>query len=49
VRAYIRRRVDDHSLRIIPLLMDDTPLPVLVADYRGFNVGGSRIYIRGCR
>lgn len=36
VRAYIRRRVDDESLRIIPIMMDDTPLPTLVADYRGF-------------
>lgn len=36
VRAYIRRRVDEHSLRIIPIMLDHTPLPVLVADYRGF-------------
>lgn len=37
LRAYIRRRVDDKSLRIIPIMMDDTPLPTLVADYRGFS------------
>ncbi|MGA6180923.1 toll/interleukin-1 receptor domain-containing protein [Stenotrophomonas sp. NPDC077421] len=36
LRAYIRRRVDDESLRIIPIMIDDTPLPTLVADYRGF-------------
>lgn len=38
MRAYIRQRVDDDSLRIVPVMLDDTPLPVLVADYRGFNV-----------
>lgn len=36
VRAYLRRRVDDESLRIVPVMLDDTPLPTLVADYRGF-------------
>ena len=29
---------DDDSLRIVPILLDDTPLPVLVADYRGFPI-----------
>ncbi len=38
IRAYIQRRVKDHSLRIIPLMLDETPLPTLVADYRGFRV-----------
>lgn len=38
VRAYLRRRVDDETLRIIPVMLDDTPLPVLVADYKGFKV-----------
>jgi ribosomal protein S27AE len=37
LRAYIRRRVDDKSLRIIPIMMDETPIPTLVADYRGFT------------
>jgi hypothetical protein len=38
VRAYLYRRVEDESLRIIPVMLDSTPLPVLVADYRGFRV-----------
>lgn len=40
LRAYLRRRVDDQSLRIIPVMLDDTPLPVLAADYKGFRVDG---------
>ena len=36
VRAYIRRRVDNSSLRIVPVMVDNTKLPVLVSDYRGF-------------
>jgi hypothetical protein len=36
VRAYLRRRVDDGTLRIVPVMLDNTPLPVLVADYFGF-------------
>lgn len=40
VRAIIRRRIDDGDLRIIPLMVDDTALPALVADYRGFNLAG---------
>mgnify|MGYP001940346743 CR=1 FL=1 len=42
LRSYIRRRVDDNSLRIVPIMMDDTPLPALVADYRGFSLSSSR-------
>ena len=38
VRAYLRRRVDDGTLRIVPMMLDDTPLPVLVAEYRGFRI-----------
>jgi len=40
VRAFIRRRVDDDGLRIIPLMIDGTSLPALVADYRGFDLSG---------
>ena len=40
VRAYLHRRVADASLRIIPVMLDSTPLPVLVADYRGFSIKG---------
>jgi hypothetical protein len=38
IRSYIRRRVDDDSLRIIPIMLDDTELPVLRAEYKGFKV-----------
>ncbi len=38
VRAYVRRRVDEHTLRIVPVMLDHTSLPVLVADYRGFQL-----------
>ncbi len=38
LRAYLHRRVSDHSLRIIPIWLDDTPAPALVADYNGFPV-----------
>lgn len=41
VRAFIRRRVDDQLLRIVPLMIDGTALPALVADYRGFNLSGN--------
>jgi hypothetical protein len=37
VRAYLRRRVDDGELRIVPVMMDETPLPTLVAEYLGFS------------
>lgn len=40
VRAFIRRRVDDDGLRIVPLMVDGTALPALVADYRGFDLSG---------
>ncbi len=36
VSAYLRRRVDDESLRIVPVMIDASPLPMLIADYRGF-------------
>jgi hypothetical protein len=38
LRAVINRRVGDNSLRIVPVLTDETPLPVLVAEYKGFNL-----------
>jgi|ERR1035438_9478858 predicted RNA-binding Zn-ribbon protein involved in translation (DUF1610 family) len=38
LRAYLRRRVDDGTLRIVPMMLDETPLPVLVAEYRGFRI-----------
>ena len=36
LRAALRRRVDDESMRVIPVMVDQTRLPALVADYRGF-------------
>ena len=41
IRAYLRRRVDDSSLRIVPIMVDETKLPTLVADYRGFSLNDS--------
>lgn len=38
LRAFLRRRIDDAGLRIVPLMADKTPLPALVADYRGFDL-----------
>ena len=38
ISAYIRRRVDDQTLRIVPIMIDETPLPTLVADYKGFSI-----------
>jgi hypothetical protein len=34
-RRYAREsaRVDDKAIRLIPIMIDDTPLSVLVADY----------------
>ena len=49
LRAYLRRRVDDDSLRIVPVMVDDTPLPVLVADYRGLSAKGSKAIAKVAR
>jgi predicted RNA-binding Zn-ribbon protein involved in translation (DUF1610 family) len=38
LRAFLHRRVADDGLKIIPIMMDGTSLPVLVADYHGFCV-----------
>jgi hypothetical protein len=38
LHAFLHRRVADDGLKIIPVMMDETPLPVLVADYRGIRV-----------
>jgi len=38
IRAYIHRRVENRSLRIVPVMLDETPLPVLIADYKGFRL-----------
>lgn len=36
LRAAIRKRVDDTGFRLIPIMIDETALPALVADNRGF-------------
>jgi hypothetical protein len=41
-RAYLRRRVDDDKLLVIPIMADKTPLPLLVADYRGFDISDGK-------
>ena len=44
MRAFIRRRVDDKTLRVIPITLDETPLPVLIAEYKGFSLkSGSEV------
>jgi hypothetical protein len=40
LNAYLHRRINDATLRIIPVMLDDTPLPALVADYRGVKFEG---------
>lgn len=49
LRAYLHRRVADASLRIVPVMLDSTPLPVLVADYRGFSINGPEDFDRIAR
>jgi hypothetical protein len=41
LRAFIRRRVEDHTLRVIPIIIGDVKLPALVAEYRGFPLDKS--------
>lgn len=38
VKAFLRRRVENEGLKIVPLMIDSTQLPALVADYRGFDL-----------
>ena len=44
LRAYLHRRVADASLRIVPVMLDNTALPVLVQDYKGFAVAAPGDY-----
>jgi TIR domain len=37
IKAYIHRRIKENSLKIVPIMLDNTPLPILVADYKGFS------------
>ncbi|MDE3102483.1 MAG: toll/interleukin-1 receptor domain-containing protein [Chloroflexota bacterium] len=36
--AFLKRMIQEKNLRIIPVMLDDTALPALVADYKGFCV-----------
>lgn len=38
VQTFLRRRIDNQALRVIPLMMDGTPLPALLANYAGLNI-----------
>jgi hypothetical protein len=38
LRAITTRRVGDNSLRIVPIFADGTPLPILIAEYKGFDL-----------
>lgn len=38
MRAAITRRVSDQNLRLIPVVVDDAPLPTLFAEYKGFSL-----------
>ena len=38
LRAALRKGVDDTSFRLIPIMLDGTALPALVAEYRGFRL-----------
>lgn len=40
-RAALWRKVNNKSLRIIPIILDDTPLPALLAEYKGFRLEGA--------
>lgn len=43
MRATVNRRVNDHGLRIVPVMLDKTPLPMLVADYLGFDLSDGQV------
>lgn len=38
MNAYLHMRMKNQSLRIVPVLLDDTPLPNLFADFLGYRV-----------
>lgn len=49
VRAYLHRRVQDATLRIVPIMLDETDLPVLLADYLGFKISEPEDYEKVAR
>jgi len=40
INAFINRKVQNKELRVIPIMLDNTPLPILVAEYLGFQMNG---------
>lgn len=38
LQTFLRRRIDKNTLRVIPLMLDETPLPPLLANYAGMNL-----------
>lgn len=38
VQTFLRRRIDNQALRVIPLMLDDTPLPALLANFAGLDL-----------
>lgn len=38
LQTFFRRRIDNHDLRVIPLILDGTPLPPLLSNYAGMNL-----------
>lgn len=38
LQTFLRRRIDNDTLRVIPLMLDETPLPPLLANYAGMNL-----------
>lgn len=43
LKAFIHRKVADDGLRIVPIMLDGTQLPALVADYRGFDLSAGKV------
>jgi hypothetical protein len=38
LKAALKRRIEDPRFRLIPVMIDEVPLPLLVADFRGFGL-----------
>lgn len=38
LQTFLRRRIDNPVLRPVPIMLDDTPLPALLANYAGMNI-----------
>ncbi|MCP4560320.1 MAG: toll/interleukin-1 receptor domain-containing protein [Bosea sp.] len=38
LQTFMRRRIDNQALRIVPLMLDATPLPALLSNFAGMNL-----------